>query len=400
MTNVVVTKYGETPLDPELAQPIFEPAPLPFLQEPELPRQRITRNRRRKLALVIPAHNEQMVLAHTIRSAKRAGMSAKDIYVVSDRSTDATVAIATAHLGEDNVLASQGPGKANAVSHALDYFDIQKRYLWVHFADADSVFGQTYFSELKKRLDRRYAAATGHIQSLHGGWISRYRVYEYTIGLEILRRIQSFFGVIPVIPGPTSIFKTDILDRLDFHVESLTEDMDITLQIHRQKLGKILYVPQAKTYTQDPKDLKDYITQISRWYRGNFQGMRRHKIGLKAQRIDAYFSYVMFEQWIYLAELMAIPAIAWFSQSYLALAVAFLTDLVTFFAFTAWAAALNRRPDVLGAFPLFYLLRFINLYVFVKAWYEVIILRRFQNAPPGWNTEGRRYHIAADALSK
>ncbi len=364
------------------------------------PRLKKSRNRRRKLALLIPAHNEELVIAHTIRSAKRAGMHSKDIYVVSDRSSDSTVSIANTYLGEAHVLSSTGPGKANAVNHALEHFKIQENYIWVHFADADSVFGQTYFTELKKHLNTRYAAATGHIQSLRGGWISRYRTYEYTVGLEIMRRIQNFFGVIPVIPGPTSIFRTDILKDLDFTVDSLTEDMDITLQIHRNKLGKILYIPSAKSYTQDPKDLKDYVAQISRWYRGNFQGMRRHKIGLRAQRIDAYFTYVMLEQWMYLAELMAIPVIAWFAQSYLVLAVSFLTDLVVFLGFTVWAAVLNKRLDVIGAFPMFYLLRFVNLYVFVKSWVEVILLRKFQGAPAGWTTAGRRYIPAADALSK
>ena len=355
--------------------------------------------KKRKIALVIPAHNEELVIVDTIRSAIAAGQHKADIFVVSDGSVDATVELATSLLGKANILDQAQSGKAKAILHAIDHFKIKTRYDWLHIADADGVFDRQYFTELNARLSKKFVAATGHIQSLPGGWISKYRTYEYTLGLEILRRIQAFLGVIPVIPGPTSVFRTDILGKLDFTVESLTEDMDITLQIHRQKLGKIAYIPQAKTFTQDPKDLGDYIKQISRWYRGNFQVMRDHKIGLRAQRIDGYIGYVILQQWLLIAQLIIFPFLAWWSQSYGALALMFLSDVAIFLGLTIWAAVLNRRPDVVAAFPLFYILRFVSLVIFIRSWYEIVVQRKFRTAQAGWSTAGRRYRIAIDAIS-
>jgi cellulose synthase/poly-beta-1,6-N-acetylglucosamine synthase-like glycosyltransferase len=353
---------------------------------------------KRKLALVIAAHNEEMVLADTIASAKAAGQHPADIYVVNDSSTDATQEIAVRLLGEANVLEVTRSGKAKAVMQAIAHFRIVDRYYWMHIADADGVFTVTYFRELKSRLNLSYVAATGYIQSLKGGWISKYRLYEYTVGLEIMRRIQAFLGVIPVIPGPTSIYRTDVLNKLDFMGDTLTEDMDITFQIHRQKLGKIAFIPEAKTYTQDPRDFSDYLKQITRWYRGNFQVMQRHKIGRRMQRLDAYVSYVMLEQGILIAQLIAYPFMAWWSQSYGPLALMFITDFIVFLGFTIWAASINKRPDVIEAFPLFYVLRMVNLFVFMKAWYEIVVRRKFQSAAPGWDVAGRRYRITADAI--
>ncbi len=353
---------------------------------------------KRPLALVIAAHNEEMVLAATISSAINAGMHPGDIYVVNDSSTDRTQAIAEKHLGARNVLAVHRSGKAKAILQAIGHFQIIKRYYWMHIADADGVFAPDYFQVLRRHLNLKYAAATGHIQSLKGGWISKYRLYEYTVGLEIMRPIQAFFGVIPVIPGPTSVYRTDILPKLDFTAGTLTEDMDITFQIHRQKLGKIKFVHDARTYTQDPRDFGDYYKQILRWYRGNFQVMLRHKIGLRAQRLDAYVSYVMLEQALLISQLLLLPLAAWWLGNYNLIAIPFLFDVVFFFAFTVWAAVLNRRPDVLGAFPLFYALRMVNLYAFVKAWFEIVVLRKFQSAPSAWSVAGRRYRIVADGI--
>jgi poly-beta-1,6-N-acetyl-D-glucosamine synthase len=353
---------------------------------------------RRKLALVIPAHNEEVVLGSTIASAIAAGQLARDIFVVDDNSSDRTAEIATALVGHENVLSVPQSGKGRAIEQLVRTFTLTQRYEWIHIADADGVFAKDYFAIFRRALQKTDAvAATGYIRSLPGGWISKYRVYEYTVGLEIMRRIQNWLGVITVMPGPTSAFRSNIWDKLDFAVDSLTEDFEVTLQIHRQKLGKIAYIPRAKTFTQDPKNLHDYVKQITRWYRWNFRGMQRHGIGRRMQRIDAYITYILFEQFLFLAELVTIPTIAITDHAPFLIAIAFLSDLTVFLATTMWVAALNRRADILEAFPLFYLLRFANLFIFLKAFVEVIILRKYQTTDrPGWETKDRRYEIVME----
>jgi biofilm PGA synthesis N-glycosyltransferase PgaC len=347
----------------------------------------------RKLALILPAHNEEVVIAATVRSALLAGMDPQDIFIVSDGSIDMTVLIALSHLPWYNVYAQPQAGKAMAIYNGIHHFGIIDRYRWVHIADADGVFSKTYFAELKSRLNDSFVAATGHVQSLKGGWISKYRTYEYTVGLEVMRPIQTFIGAIPVIPGATCVFRTDIIDQLDFASTSLTEDMDLTLQIHRKKLGRITYIPEAKAFTQDPKDFHDYYKQISRWYRGTWQVLTRHRVGFRPHRIDLYMGYMVFEEVILLLELTVLPFWAWWGQNYTPLALMFLNDMIIFFLFTVWSAGLNRRSEVVAAFPLFYLLRFVNLYVFFKSWFEIVVQRKFVSEAPGWTTAGRRYRI-------
>jgi cellulose synthase/poly-beta-1,6-N-acetylglucosamine synthase-like glycosyltransferase len=348
---------------------------------------------KRKMALLLPAHNEEVVIAATVRSALAAGQAAEDIYVVSDGSIDTTVLIALAHLPWHNVYVQPQSGKSMAIFNGIKHFGIIDRYDWVHIADADGTFSRTYFSELKNRLDDSFVAATGHVQSLKGGWISKYRTYEYSVGLEILRRIQSFLGVIPVIPGATCIFRTDIIDKLDFTTKALTEDMDLTIQIHREKLGKIAYIPQAKAFTQDPKDFGDYYKQINRWYRGTWQVMTHHKIGLRPHKVDGYMGYMIMEEIVLLLEITVLPIMAILSHNFNPLALMFLNDMAIFFLFTLWSAGLNRRADVINAFPLFYILRFVNLYVFFKSWFEIVVQHKFKSDQAGWTTAGRRYRI-------
>ncbi len=361
---------------------------------------RATKPRRRKLALVIPGHNEEQVIRNTIASALRAGQNKRDIFVVSDASTDRTAAIASEKLGTDHVLEVPRSGKAGAVRTALEHFDIIKRYTWVHIADADSVFSKTYFRILKKELDpKKYVAASGYVQSLPGGLISLFRVYEYTWANTIVRRIQAKLGIITVIPGPTSVFRTDVIEKLDFATGSLTEDFDITIQLHRYNLGKIQFIPAAKTYTQDPRTYSDFITQIRRWYRGFFQGVRRYGLGTSFSKVDAYMGVVILQTVVYGLELaVLLPLYLGVTQHYNALSVFFLSEIIIYFAITLGSAIKANRLDIMVAFPIFYILRLVNLFIFFQAFVEVILFRGYKEHSTGWSTAGRRYEITAGSI--
>lgn len=351
---------------------------------------------RHQMALLIPAHNEELVIEATLKSAIKQGQAGRDIYVVDDNSTDRTRELAAAIIGEKRVLSVERSGKALALKKAVAYFNLTDRYAWIHMADADGIFGKDYFKLFRAKLSDRYVAALGFVQSMEGGWISKFRVYEYTYGQIIMRRLQKVLGTISVIPGPTACFRSDIFSKLDFETDCLTEDFDITLQIHRQKLGKIAYIPEAKAYTQDPQNFHDYCVQLARWYRGFFQAISKNKVGLRAQKIDLYLGFLMFEMFLYYAELLFILPILFIlhrATGY-TLAALILTDVLTFFAINVIVAIAAKRRDILAAFPLFYLLRLAQMGIFLKAFVEVMILRRFRVNQVGWETSSRRYRVA------
>lgn len=359
-----------------------------------------TTARRRRIALLLPAHNEQLILATTIRSAIVAGMNKRDIYVVDDNSSDDTLAIARRELAPANVLSVPRSGKARAVKQAIAYFGIESRYCWLHVADADSIFCPDYFKIYRKNLNSKdWAAAVGFVQSLGGNWIANYRSFSYTYGQHIFKRIQSWFGVIAVLPGPVTCFKTDIIKHLDFETESLTEDFDLTIQIHRKHLGRIRFIPEAVNFTQDPRTLKDFYSQTLRWQRGFFQGVRKYRIGIRPHIIDLGVGYQMSESAYYLCQLVIIlPLLAWLNRGWgvsLGLILADYLAICTLAVFSAFAA---KRPVILTTLLYFYVLRLFELAVFLQAFIEIMILRQFKSVPLGWGTEGRRYEIASDEI--
>lgn len=352
------------------------------------------KNSKPVLALLIAAHNEELVLGKTIQSAIDAGMDPQHIYVVDDNSSDKTSLIAHSLVPVSNVIKVKRSGKGLALTKAGRRFKLAQKYRWIHIADADGAFAPDYFRIFRRELRVENAAATGYIKSLPGKRISEYRVFEYTVGMEIHRRLQTLLNVVPVIPGPTSCFRADVFAKVNFDNKSLTEDFDVTIQLHRKKLGKVQFIPKAVAYTQDPKTLADYTKQIKRWNRGGLQSMTRYKIGRRATSIDAYLSYQIIQNLLFFASyLLWVPYLAVSRHSLAFVAAAFVIDVFVTFVLTFLTAMRTQRWDVLSAFPQVYVLRWVSLGVFLQAFTEVIILRKYRNQDGLWENHSTRRYV-------
>lgn len=347
-----------------------------------------------KIALLIPAYNEELVIESTIKSAIEAGLPINDIYLVNDNSSDKTVELSMRYLPAKNILTVQRSGKSKAIKQARDHFNLCANYQWIHIADADGRFERNYFINLQNHLDISRPAATGYISSMPGSIFSTYRAYEYAIGMEISRRFQSIFGIIPVIPGPTSIFRNDIFARINFDSGTLCEDFDITLQLHRHGYGNIQFIPEARVLTQDPLTLKDYYHQILRWNRGVIQSMIRVNIGIKSQRIDFYIPLLVIQNlFVMIAYTIALPYVIWHTRSIEILSKVFLIDILIHFSSLIIVGIYIKRTDIIPAFVQLYLLKFLNLFAFTKSFFEVFLLGKFKpNSQKHWR-KNTRYQI-------
>lgn len=364
---------------------------------------RIPKNKR--LCLLIAAHNEEIILDATLKSAMTAGICKHHIFVVDDNSSDSTYEVAVKRLGRANVLKVERSGKALALFKAIQHFKIVKHYTWMHVADADSVFSRNYFRIIRRDLNpQKFCAAIGVVQSLKGNWISSYRTCLYAFGQVVNRRIESFLRIIPVMPGPTSIYKTEILGDLNFFAKSVTEDFDMTLQIYRKKLGRIQYIRTAVNYTQDPKTLRGYYKQVSRWSKGYFQSLFNHRIGLKPSPIDMYLAYQVFKTILFALELMVLlPLRVSIVGGGQILLILIASEFMMMFTFALFGAIYSKRWSVMLHFPLFFVLRFVDVAVFVTSMVTVAfkrLLRLEKHLAAGWSVADKRYKLSIDALAE
>ena len=339
-----------------------------------------------RLALLIPAHNEELVLEATIIGAMQAGIWTGDIYLVDDSSSDKTLAIGKRLLGKKNVLRVDRSGKAGAIKKAIKHFKLIERYGWLQILDADSIFSPDYFELIRHHFKPGVAAVCGQTKSLKNNWITSFRAYEYTISHDFYKSLMSLANVITIMPGPASCFNTLVLPQLHFATDTLTEDFDLTLQIHHQRLGRIAYEPRAYSWTQDPFNLRVYIKQVNRWYTGFFQVMRKHGVGYKSLRlVDLVLLYLSLDGMLYLLLLGIMIALAAMHKGHVDPLFLLSADMVIMFVLVWYAAVRTRRLDVLTPAPLYYILRVLNLSLFFWAALKIYCLPQ-KKSRGLWNT--------------
>lgn len=257
--------------------------------------------RKAKFCVIVPAFNEEKTIESTLRSLKR-NVLRRHIYVVSDGSKDKTVHLAKSE-GSHILALRKNCGKANAIFKLIKKFQLTKRYQYILFSDADSRMSKNFLSSIKMTICQKPACIVGTVTSDRLGLISAYRTYEYSLTHKIYKNAQNTLGVITVAPGCAAIYRSDVLDQLNFSNHTLTEDFDLTLQIHEKKLGKVIYVSRAEVITQDPPTIADYWNQVLRWYTGFWQNVFMHRLYLPTRKINLEIYLLMLDAIILLITL-------------------------------------------------------------------------------------------------
>jgi cellulose synthase/poly-beta-1,6-N-acetylglucosamine synthase-like glycosyltransferase len=170
------------------------------------------------------------------------------------------------------------------------------------------------------------------------------------------------------------MYRTDVLGKLHIDHLTLAEDMDLTMQLHRQG-GKAVYVSEAVVITQDPNNLRDYHKQALRWFRGFWQVTKKHNVFSwgKKSAVDLYL-------WIIVADAVFFNRIFWLLSIFVLwpniLFLAALFDVGISASIACYCAWRTRRWDVIYKFPIYYWLGFFNLYAFVRSFVEIIVLKK------------------------
>ena len=326
------------------------------------------------LGVIIPAKNEEMGLGKTITSILVANIRPADIYVIDDGSSDRTGMIASS-LGVNVLRNDVNQGKARSIQLVCDKFKLLSRYGGICLMDADTEVNPLYFQEVHKGFkDDKVIAVCGRPMSVPYNWLTAYRCFGYFWTHLIYRGAQSKMGVINVAPGCASSYRSEAFQQLDWTKDTLVEDMDVTIQIHRKGLGKIVYQPKALVYTQDPRTLRDYIKQMNRWYTGTWQIAKKHRIGPTWKKIDLEFKLLMGEGLLFALSILILPIVAfWHPVRCLEILA---LDMSLTFIVAGFCGVTDRRWDVVLAVPLYTLMRFVDCWVLISSFLSTIVLRR------------------------
>jgi cellulose synthase/poly-beta-1,6-N-acetylglucosamine synthase-like glycosyltransferase len=116
-------------------------------------------------------------------------------------------------------------------------------------------------------------------------WLREFQRVEYLMIL-FSRKLLSFIDAVPVTPGPFSLFRREVFDKVGYFDEhNLVEDQEIALRIQAANY-RIKSSVTADVYTEPPDNMKDLLKQRVRWQRGGIRNYWRYRHMIKPEYGD------------------------------------------------------------------------------------------------------------------
>jgi len=252
-------------------------------------------NYKPQVAVLIPAYNEEMVIARTIRSVLHSDYPHLRVIVIDDGSRDGTLEAARAMLqdpiaadGRLTVLTKPNGGKAEALNFALEQVQ-EEVYVGI---DADTVIAHDAISLLIRRMaDPTVGAIAGNakVGNRINLW-TRWQALEYITSQNFERRALDLFNVVTVVPGAIGAWRTQpVKDGGCYHVNTVAEDADLTMNLLQQGY-KVIYEDHALAFTEAPDNMRGLMRQRFRWSFGILQAVFKHRGAFLKHRAMGFFA--------------------------------------------------------------------------------------------------------------
>ena len=234
-------------------------------------------------SVLIPAHNEEKVIAETVRHILASDYPNLEVIVIDDGSKDGTREVVRTSLGADprvRLIAIANAGKAAALNRGL----AEARGSVVVALDADTYFPPESIRNLVRWFaDDSVGAVAGNAKvGNRVNVITRWQALEYVTSQNLERRTLATLGCITVVPGAVGAWRREALVKLGgFPADTLAEDQDLTIALLRAGY-RVLYDSQAIAWTEAPDTVSGLIKQRFRWAFGTLQCLWKHrKVTLK-----------------------------------------------------------------------------------------------------------------------
>ncbi|MFZ5642074.1 MAG: glycosyltransferase [Bacillota bacterium] len=263
------------------------------------------------VSVLIPAHNEEMVIGRTVDAMAKLDYPRDkiEIIVINDSSTDKTWDILAGKMAiypQLRVVTINPPlgakGKSNALNQGLKAASGELIAVY----DADNTPERAAVRRLVEAIvhDSGLGAVVGKFRTRNRdtNLLTRFINVE-TLNFQWIVQAGrcSMFGL-TTITGTNFVIRRNLLEEIGgWNTNALTEDTELTVRIYEYGY-RISWLPDAVTWEQEPEKLAVWVKQRTRWARGNMWVISYYMgrlFSMKNRRISGdivyfFFTYAIF----------------------------------------------------------------------------------------------------------
>ena len=299
------------------------------------------------VSILIPAYNEEKVIASSIKSLFSLDYKLYEIIVINDGSTDNTLNVLKKEFNlisvdkpynrqldtkkvfgiyeakhgniKITVIDKENGGKSDSLNAGIN----MSKFPYFLAMDADSALQSDSLEQLVRPIleEENVVACGGFVRLSNAVVLENGKVKSYSLPnnllvcMQILEYDRSFlasrilldeYNGNLIISGAFGLFQKEmVLACKGYEVGTVGEDFELVTKLHsfchKNSIDySIRYVPEAVCWTQAPNKLGDLIKQRKRWYTGLVQCMFKYKEMFCNYHYGfisfiSYFYYLFFE---------------------------------------------------------------------------------------------------------
>jgi cellulose synthase/poly-beta-1,6-N-acetylglucosamine synthase-like glycosyltransferase len=230
-----------------------------------------------RFLVVIPAHNEELMLREILESAR--GMDYPrdkvDVVVIADNCTDRTAEIARAEgVRCEERTDARLRGKPYALDWLFRRIDIPSYDAYV-IVDADTRIGEGFLRAMNGKLNEGADVVQGYFDILNptDSWLTRLSIFTGIIKFRLRYFCKERLGLSCPLMGNGMCFRREVIARYGWNSFSLTENWEYFANLVLD--GYVpTYAEKAVVYSHAVVRLQHGETQRARWVRGRLQTSR------------------------------------------------------------------------------------------------------------------------------
>ena len=257
-----------------------------------------------KVSVLIPAHNEEIVIEETLKAMIELDYPKDklEVIAINDNSSDRTGSIIDSYAKRYpfiKAVHTRPPNAGKGKSGALNYGFKHSTGEIIAVYDADNTPEPEAVRYLAVALckDRRAGAIVGKFRVVNANKnvLTRFINIETLTFQWLAQAGRWFWFQLTTIPGTNFAIRRSILEKLEgWDEKALSEDTELSIRVYN--LGyHIRFFPAAITWEQEPENLKVWWKQRTRWARGNLYVIFKYLLRLqKMKNKKVFFDLVYF----------------------------------------------------------------------------------------------------------
>ncbi|MDR1943900.1 MAG: glycosyltransferase family 2 protein [Synergistaceae bacterium] len=237
--------------------------------------------RYRRFAVLVPAHNEAMVLGPLLESLREQNYpkNCYRVFVSCDNCTDNTAEVASS-LGAEAMIRTDTlkNGKTWNVRWALTRIPMENFDALAMF-DADNLAERDFLARMNDYMESHPEAEAIQgvldVKNPDDNWLTRSYALAYWFTNRFWQLARGLWGLSCTLGGTGLVIRAATLRRLGWNLESLTEDLEMSTRIILSG-SRVHWNDHAVIYDEKPQSLKISYKQRTRWMQGHYWVCRKY----------------------------------------------------------------------------------------------------------------------------